>query len=151
MVKFKRGVNYVEKVSNWLEVAIAILLLLVIVIKVVESALNTVGIDVVVLEADFELILSSTLTLVIGIEFVKMLCRNTPDSVVDVLLFAIARQMVVYYEGMWGVLIGVAAIAGMFATKKFLVNRHSRHRKSQPHHTAAATHPPATAKKEGEL
>ncbi len=33
--------------------------------------------------------------LVICIEFVKMLCKHTPDTLVEVMMFAIARQMIV--------------------------------------------------------
>ncbi len=33
--------------------------------------------------------------LVICIEFVKMLCKQTPDTLVEVMMFAIARQMIV--------------------------------------------------------
>ena len=31
----------------------------------------------------------------ICIEFIKMLCKHTPDTLVEVLMFAIARQMIV--------------------------------------------------------
>jgi hypothetical protein len=49
-----------------------------------------------------------------------MLIKHTPESVIDVLLFAIARQMVVYQERTLDLLIGVAAIVGLFLTKKYL-------------------------------
>jgi hypothetical protein len=121
-MKLKKGQNYVEKVSNGFEVAIAILLLIVIVIKLIETSLNIAGNDVTILTFEFERILSIALGFVIGIEFVKMLCKHTADAVVDVLLFTIARQMVVYHESMWDILVGVIVIAGMFATKKYLIN-----------------------------
>jgi phosphate starvation-inducible membrane PsiE len=40
---------------------------------------------------------------------------------VDVLLFAIARYMVVYHERTIDLLIGVIAIAGLIAVKKYLL------------------------------
>ena len=39
--------------------------------------------------------LSTAFTVVIGIEFLKMLSRHNMSSAVEVLLFAIARQMVI--------------------------------------------------------
>ena len=44
--------------------------------------------------------LESALDLVIGIEFIKMLIKHTPGSVVEVLLFALSRHMVleIHYE-----------------------------------------------------
>lgn len=71
----------------------------------------------------FNGILSIILTLVIGVEFTKMLCKHTPEAVIDVLLFAIARQMVVYQDSVLDLLIGMASIVGLFAAKKFLLDK----------------------------
>ena len=60
------------------------------------------------------------MTFAIGVEFVKMLCTHTPGTVIEVLLFAIARQMIVGHVSGFEVLAGVAAIAGLFATHKYL-------------------------------
>lgn len=60
------------------------------------------------------------MTFAIGVEFVKMLCTHTPGTVIEVLLFAISRQMIVGHVSGFEVLAGVAAIAGLFATHKFL-------------------------------
>ena len=57
---------------------------------------------------------------VIGIEFIKMLCKHTPETVIEVLLFAIARQLIVEHMTIFQNLIGVIAIAGLFATRKYL-------------------------------
>ena len=75
--------------------------------------------------ADFALgdFLSGTLLLVMGIEFVKMLALHTADAVVDVLLFTIVRQMIVNHTDAVETLLGVAAVAGIFAIKKFLQTR----------------------------
>ena len=51
---------------------------------------------------------------------VKMLCTHTPGTVIEVLLFAISRQMIVGHVSGFEVLAGVAAIAGLFATHKYL-------------------------------
>ena len=67
--------------------------------------------------------LSGTLLLVMGIEFVKMLALHTADAVVDVLLFTIVRQMIVNHTDAVETLLGVAAVAGIFAIKKFLQTR----------------------------
>ena len=49
-----------------------------------------------------------------------MLIRHTPSSALDVLLFSISRHMVL--DGGNGVelILGVAAIAGIFAIRKWL-------------------------------
>ena len=65
------------------------------------------------------------LALVIGVEFTKMLYKHTPDTVIDVLLFAVARHMVMYHERTMDMLIGAVSIAGLFAAKKYLIDKRS--------------------------
>lgn len=69
----------------------------------------------------FTAFLSQALSLVVGVEFVKMLCKHTAETVVEVLLFAIARQMVVEHYGTLEILLGVLSIAALFAIRKFLL------------------------------
>lgn len=64
--------------------------------------------------------LSSALLVVMGVEFVRMLVLHTTKAVIDVLLFAIARQMIVSHADSTQTLLGVAAVAGIFAIKKYL-------------------------------
>ena len=111
-----------DKVTYIFEMVIAFALLLVIAIKIVEISSEMIGFQVVILAMDFERILSSVLTLVIGVEFIKMLCKHTPETVIDVLLFAIARYIVIYHDDTLDLLIGAVAIVGLFAAKKFLVD-----------------------------
>ncbi|UQT49164.1 hypothetical protein M5E87_04150 [Flavonifractor plautii] len=63
---------------------------------------------------------ADAMTIVVGIEFVKMLMLHTPQAVTDVLLFAIARQLVVNHSSAVDTLLGVAAVALIFVIKKFL-------------------------------
>ena len=54
-----------------------------------------------------------------------MLCRHSAQTVVEVLLFATARQMVVEHMEPVQTLIGVIAIAILFAIRKFLMTEDS--------------------------
>lgn len=62
--------------------------------------------------------LGHTLTLVIGLELVIMLVKHTPSSVIEVLLYAIARKMIIESKTMLDILLGIMAIAGLFAINK---------------------------------
>ena len=64
--------------------------------------------------------LESAMTLAIGIEFVKMLYTHTPETIIEILLFAISRQMIVEHLSTTETIIGVGAIAGLFAVRKCL-------------------------------
>jgi hypothetical protein len=111
-----------DKVANGIELIIAALLLIVVAIQVVEIGLNLSGQEIVIIAMPFESILAMSLNLVIGVEFVKMLYKHTPASVINVLLFATARLMIVYHERALDLLIGAIALAGLFATKRFLID-----------------------------
>ncbi|MBR3299385.1 MAG: hypothetical protein IKI64_09305 [Clostridia bacterium] len=56
----------------------------------------------------------------IGIEFIKLLCRNDLYSMIEVLMFAVTRHLVIQHLETWEILIGTLAIAVLFAIRKFL-------------------------------
>lgn len=119
----KRAQKYVailEKIAYYIEAVLTFLLLTTIVILLVELFLKQLGISVEIIAMDFDSILSNVFTLVVGVEFTKMLCKHTPETVIEVLLFATARQMVLSHGNMTSMLMGVVSIAGLFAIKKFL-------------------------------
>lgn len=68
--------------------------------------------------------LGQILLLVIGVELVVMLSLHIPGALLEVLLYAIARKMLLLPKsgGMADVLIGVIAIAGLFAIRKYLIS-----------------------------
>lgn len=69
-------------------------------------------------------ILDDAITLAIGAELIKMLCKHTPETIIEVLAFALARQLIVGHAAAWENLITVAAIAVLFAIRRFLLKRH---------------------------
>lgn len=75
----------------------------------------------------FEAFLSQGLLLVVGVELVVMLTLHTPTAIIDALLFAISRKLLVAGKttGMQDVLLGVLAVAVLFAIRKYLfVKKH---------------------------
>lgn len=69
-------------------------------------------------------VLDDAIILAIGAELIKMLCKHTPETVIEVLAFALARQLIVGHAAPWENLITVVAIAILFAVRKFLLKRH---------------------------
>ena len=111
----------VHELTYYIELVIAVIMCGVIGImtfKILTTALpNYILGDRIEIEGFLE----KVMMLAIGLEFVKMLCKHTPSTVIDVLLFAIARQMIVEHTSTLENLIGVAALAGLFATRKYLL------------------------------
>ena len=118
--KLKKGLIYFDKIAIGFEIVIAGLLLVVIAIKLFDTIMEVTGTDILIISMEFNALLSAAFALVIGVEFVRMLFKHTPEAVIDVLLFALARHVIIYYEGMTSLLVGVFSIAVLFATKKYL-------------------------------
>ncbi len=57
---------------------------------------------------------------VIGVEFVKMIASHSVDSVVDVLLVALSRQMIVEHLKPIDALLIVIAVSLLFVVRKYL-------------------------------
>ena len=71
--------------------------------------------------SSLETFLQEMLTFVVGIEFVKMLIFHNPERVIDVLIFATSRQLVVEHTNGTESLIRIFAIGVLFAIQKFLL------------------------------
>ena len=68
--------------------------------------------------------LHNILTIVVGLEFVRMLIDTTPANILEVLTVAITRHVVLTHEDPLSNLASVACIAGLFAIRRYLI-RHS--------------------------
>ena len=69
-------------------------------------------------------ILDNALALAIGAELIKMLCKHTPETVIEVLAFALARQLIVGHAEPLENLVTVVSIAVLFAIRRFLLKSH---------------------------
>jgi hypothetical protein len=61
------------------------------------------------------------MALIIAMEFVKMLSRHTPGSAIEVLVFAMARKLIIAEKSSAiDLLLGIIAIAVLFFVRKYL-------------------------------
>ncbi len=121
MKKFLR--EKVLFVVDFLELVIGVLLAISIALSVIYLAGDLISIITGSdkLEA-FTSYLEIAFNFVIGIEFIKMLCKHTPETVVEVLLFAIARGLIVGHASNFENLIGIISIVVLFAIRKYLLH-----------------------------
>lgn len=83
-------------------------------------------------DSDFLLrFLEESLNFVIGIEFIKMLFKHSTNNVIEVLLFAIARHIVVCNTSSIDTLCLIIAVAILFAMRKFLLYFNYRLKKTE--------------------
>ena len=72
---------------------------------------------------DVNHMLHNLLTIVVGLEFVRMLIDTTPANILEVLTVAITRHVVLSHDDPWSNMACIACIAGLFAIRRFLIRR----------------------------
>lgn len=127
----KRQVNHtirkyfneiIYNISRYTEIVLSIIILVVIALSGIRLIMEVTATSVPTMDTEFfTSFLSQALSLVVGVEFVKMLCQHSAQTVVEVLMFATARQMVVEHLGPSETLLGVISIAVLFAIRKYLM------------------------------
>jgi hypothetical protein len=92
-VKFKGSIS---KICELLERGVAVLVLIGILLSIC-SLIKDFAIFREILEdmESFRVYLDEIFVIVIGIEFLQMLCRPNSDNIMEVLIFLVARHMIV--------------------------------------------------------
>ena len=110
-MNIKKKLNeIIYTISRYTEIFLSLIILTVIVLLIIPVVYDFVQHP-----------LGNVLTLLIGVEFVKMLAKHTAETLLEVLMFALARQMVVVHETMVDTLIGIVALGAIFAIRKYLL------------------------------
>ena len=73
--------------------------------------------------ADVNHMLHNLLTIVVGLEFVRMLIDTTPANILEVLTVDITRHVVLSHDDPWSNVACIACIAGLFAIRRYLIRR----------------------------
>ena len=116
----KYATAILRKVSSFLEIFISVVLTVSIILVAVKLAMSLKNIPNFDMYPNYSDLMENCLSLIIGVEMIRMLYQQTPSTVFEVLLFAIARQIIVEHSNPVATLIGVISIAILFATRKFL-------------------------------
>ena len=105
--------------------------------------------------------LHDMLTIVVALEFIKLLLHLTPANILEVLIMAISRSIIVDHSSALDNLLSIACIIGLFAAKRYLIpkaelhkdidedvaeSHHHRRHKHHKHHK----HEPKTEEKQPE-
>ena len=113
-------VHVIQKILHILEFIISVLTLVVLV--------GMLGIEIYRMItvpgeyfASLDTYLHTILTIVVGLEFVRMLIDLTPANTLEVLIVAISRHVILNHDNPLGNVACVLCIAGLFATRRFLI------------------------------
>ncbi len=109
----------IRKILHILEFLIAVLTLIVLI--------GMLGLEIYKMftQADYfsslNTFLHNILTIVVGLEFVRMLVDMTPANTLEVLIVAISRHVILSHDDPFTIIACVLCIAGLFATRHFLI------------------------------
>lgn len=115
----------ISTLAGFMEILVAGIILLAVLISAVLLIFDLVGFGVGLFGKEAAIsyndIFSTAIYIVIGIEMIKMIVKHTPDSVLEVVLFVVAKRIVADTSfGSLDLLLCVLAIAAIFAVRKFL-------------------------------
>lgn len=112
----------VVEISHYLEIFLSVILSITMIFFAFGLIKDIPGFFSVQIDNDklFQVVLGRAMTLAVGVELIKMLSKPSPSTVIEVLLFALTRQIIVDHPRMLDFLIGVIAVAVLFAIRRYL-------------------------------
>ena len=116
----KYATAILRNLSTFLEILISFILaagILILTLKLITTLQHLPNEDIY---PNYDDLLATCFNLIIGVELIRMLYQHSPATVFEVLLFAIARQVIIDHSSPVNSLIVVIAIAVFFFTSKFL-------------------------------
>ena len=117
----KKIEHVMQRVLHVLEFIIAMLTLVVLISMLGKEIYNMV--TVANYYPSVNDYLHDILTIVVGLEFVRMLLDMTPANTLEVLIMATARYVIMNHDSPVALLIGVLCVAILFAIRRFLIPR----------------------------
>ena len=121
------------KLSKVFELVLSIIILIIVFLGMIYLSISVYQSYIVefatpVEYSELNSFLAEGLLLVIGVELVVMLCLHVPGTLIEVLLFAIARKLILLPKtsGMIDLFLGILAIGIIFAIIKYLLNQEEK-------------------------
>ena len=111
--------DQIAEAAGILEVVLSAIVLIALLMSVIPLLKLMPGLLTDADSMEVHTFLKRALDIVIGIEFIKMLAKHSPGSSLEVLLYAIARHMIVGHESAMENLLSVVAIALIFVVRKY--------------------------------
>ena len=112
------GEKIIHGIHRFLEILEIVLAAIIVLVLVA-----LMGIEIWELARDLDSFLSSITSLVVAVEFVKMLLRPTVGNTLELLIMALSRYVVLNHHEPLSLAVGIAGVVALFATRRFLSGR----------------------------
>ena len=119
-------VGKVERGIHWATTVIMLLLTLLVLAGIVVSTVRIPGLfsDLLAGKTDSLMILLEYVAeILMAVELIHVIIAQNMESVIEILMVAFTRELVIKQWTMWELLIGVAIIGGLFAVRKYLADK----------------------------
>ncbi len=112
--------DFVMKMPRFLEKIVAAILIVGVIYSCIQLGMHVLSFSDLAFNDYVEDILLTGFNAIIVIEFIRMLIKHSMNTIVEVLIFAIARGLVVGHEKPLEELIRIACIALLLLCRKYL-------------------------------
>lgn len=118
----KKVMKVMGAILEVMEFLLASIILLVLTAMIVIEVGRLVENPAAFLEEGFlDAFLGSITTMIVAVEFVKMLLRPTVGNTLEMLIMAVARYVVLHHHDYIAIAVGVGGIVALFAARRFLI------------------------------
>ena len=110
------------EIAYYIEIFISVILALILVgfsVSLLGNSFN-IFIQGVEFNSFFHSFINQIMTLAIGVELIKMLVKHTPGTVLEVLVFAVARQLLTHHDNSLDLAVGIVSLFLLFLIRKYL-------------------------------
>jgi hypothetical protein len=125
MDNYEKLIKYVNKSIRLLEIIISIIIVLGIVLTLPDLVKYFYSLFISGAQESYYIfkdMLAHALLIIVGLEFVIMVTIHTDNSIIYLMIFLVARKMLVYSDTSWDMIIGVLTLLILFLIKKFLLD-----------------------------
>lgn len=127
----------INKVCDGIELLIAIAAVLALLYTGAAYAITKLGICPLYESTDsFLLFLKEMFNLVVGIEFIKMLLKPSAENVIEVLVFLIARHLIIGENTVLGILVSVVCVILLYGFNYLMHKKRGEQSKTEEKDTA---------------
>ncbi len=116
--------KFINKLLFWLEIFLGLIIVAIVIFGLAMFVTLITQHRIVSwggFHTTFETIMSNFFLLVIGLEMAIMMIKRRVELLPEILAFVIARKLLLLTTGIYDIVLGVVALAGLFAIRKYLV------------------------------
>lgn len=122
--------NFIDRYCDWMELLIAAIVGIFLLFMTVAYVLSAMGFtDIMPQTSSFNTFLHDIFTLVVGIEFTKVLLKPSVEHLIEVLVFLVTRHVILSHDSPWSILVSVICIILLYSfhfVLQYLKKKHGR-------------------------